>query len=346
MDTTAPPPPVVTGRGVSWPDLLGEHFVELDVATDLPGPVHGTVQSRTVDGLQLSRVRSVDQRVHRTPGLTRSDPRSYLQMGLVESGSGRVQQDGRECRLGVGDFVLYETARPFTWELLAPRTGASWTLLVLTWSRDSLPPLTADCADLTARRLDGRSGITGVLGRMVRDLVTSQDVVGPGPGTGVAAELGRLVTSVAAASAGAVEQAPDTPGRRALARTVREHIEHRLGDPGLDPTTIAAAHFISVRQLHRLFAEQDETVARYVRRRRLERCRDELLRSPGSSLTSIAHRFGFPDPGVFGRSFRAAYGTSPSQYRASGSDGPSAGPRREPASGGGRRGPSTSSGRR
>ena len=85
-----------------------------------------------------------------------------------------------------------------------------------------------------------------------------------------------------------------------------------------DPGTIAAAHFISVRQLHRLFAEQDDTVARYVRRRRLERCRDELLRSPRSSLTSIAHRFGFADPGVFGRSFRAAYGTTPSQYRATG----------------------------
>jgi AraC-like DNA-binding protein len=321
METpTAPPSPVGTRRGVSWPDLLGEHFVELDVATDLPGPVQGTVQSRTVGGLQLSRVRSVDQRVHRTPGLTRSDPRSYLQMGLVETGRGRVQQDGRECWLGAGDFVLYETTRPFSWELLAPPTGASWTLLVLTWSRSSLPLLAAESEDLTARRLDGQSGITGVLGRMVRDLVTSQDVVGPG--AQVAGELGRLVTSVAAASSGPVGHAPDTPGRRALARAVRQHIEHRLGDPGLDPRTIAAAHFISVRQLHRLFAEQDETVARYIRRRRLERCRDELLRSPGSSLTSIAHRFGFPDPGAFGRSFRAAYGTSPSQYRASGGRAP------------------------
>jgi AraC-like DNA-binding protein len=278
------------------------------------------VHSRTVGGLQLSRVRSVDQRVHRTPGLTRSDPRSYLQIGLVEAGRGRVQQDGRECWLDAGDFVVYETARPFSWELLAPRTGASWTLLVLTWPRDSLPLPAAESEALTARRLDGRSGITGVLGRMVRDLVASQDVVGLGPGTQVAGELGRLVTSVAAAGSAPVD-APGTPARRALSRAVREHIERRLGDPGLDPGTIAAAHYVSVRQLHRLFAEQDDTVAGYVRRRRLERCRDELLRSPGSSLTSIAHRFGFPDPGVFGRSFRAAYGTTPSQYRASGGRG-------------------------
>lgn len=320
METpTAPPPPLGTRRGVSWPDLLGEHFVELDVATDVPGPVEGTVASRTAGGLQLSRVRSVDQRVHRTPGLTRSDPRSYLQIGLVERGRGRVQQDGRECWLGVGDYVLYETARPFSWELRSAGSDAAWSLLVLTWSRDSLSLPVADSQDLTARRLDGRSGLTGVLGRMIRDLVVTQDVAGTGPDARVAAELGRLVTSVAAASSLPAGPPPEPSGRRALARAVRAHVEDRLDDPELTPATIAAAHFISVRQLHRLFADQDETVARYVRRRRLERCREELLRSPEATLASIAHRHGFPDPGVFGRSFRAAYGISPSQYRASGS---------------------------
>ena len=317
MDTvTTARGPGAARSGGSWRDLLGEHFVELDVATDLPGPVEGTVESRTVGGLQLSRVRSVDQRVRRTAGLARSDTRSYLQIGLVESGQGRVQQDGRECWLGVGDYVLYETARPFSWELWAPPTAAAWSLLVLTWWRDSLSLPAVDSERLTARRLDGQSGLTGVLGRMMRDLVAAQDVVGTGPGAEVAGELGRLVTSVAAAGSGPVERAPDTAGQRALLRAVRAHIEDQLGDPQLDPARIAAAHFISVRQLHRLFAGQDETVARYVRRRRLERCRDELLRSPGASLTAIAHRGGFPDSGVFGRAFRAAYGVSPSQYRA------------------------------
>ena len=302
--------------GDSWGDLLGEHFVELDVSTDLPGPVEGTVHSRTVGGLQLSRVHSVDQRVRRTAGLVRSDARSYLQIGLVERGQGRVQQDGRECWLEAGDYVVYETARPFSWELRAPRTAAAWSLLVLTWSRDSLSLPPVDSERLTARRLDGQSGMTGVLGRMIRDLVCTQDVVGTWPGAEVAGELGRLVTAVAAADPGAAEDPPDTPGRRALLREVRAHIEHHLGDPELDPARIAAAHFISVRQLHRLFAGQGETVSRYLRRRRLERCRDELLRSPEASLTAIAHRCGFPDPGVFGRTFRAAYGLSPSQYRA------------------------------
>jgi AraC-like DNA-binding protein len=315
MDTASTAP---AQGGPSWRDLLGEHFVELDVRAEVAGPVAGTVESRTVGGLQLSRVRSVDQQVHRTAGLARSDARHYLQIGLVEDGQARLQQDGRECWLEPGDFVLYETARPFCWELRASGTAADWSLLVFTWSSEFLSLPAGSSQHLTARRLDGQSGITGVLGRMMRDLVASRDVAGGGPGAQVARELGRLATSVAAASWEYAEPTATGPGQRALLRAVREHVEQHLGDPELDPGRIAAAHFISVRQLHRLFADQDETVARYIRRRRLERCREELLLAGSRevSLTAIAHRSGFTDPGVFGRAFRAAYGVSPSRYRA------------------------------
>jgi AraC-like DNA-binding protein len=312
MDTASTAP---ARGGPRWRDLLGEHFVELDVHAEDLGHLAGTVESRTVGGLQLSRVRSVDQQVRRTAGLARTDARHYLQIGLVEDGQAHLQQDGRECWLEPGDFVLYETARPFCWELRAARTATDWSLLVFTWSSDLLALPAGSSQQLTARRLDGRAGITGVLGRMMRDLVASRDVAGAG--VEVARELGRLVTSVAAASWEYAQPTPAGPGQRALLHAVREHIELHLGDPELDPGRIAAAHFISVRQLHRIFADQDETVARYIRRRRLERCREELLLAGSRevSLTAIAHRSGFPDPGVFGRAFRVAYGISPSQYR-------------------------------
>jgi len=286
--------------------------VDLDVAAAVDGPVPGAVRSRTVGSLQLSRVSSIDQQVDRTAGLARSDARHLLQVGLVEHGSGRVRQDGRECWLEAGDYVLYETDRPFSWELRAPGDSARWSLLVVTWARARLP----GSAELTARRLPGRHGLTGVLGRMMTDLVHSTDVAGDDPGDRVAGELLGLVGAAAAAHH---RPAPGTSAAEgALLATVCAHIEERLADPGLDPHSIAAAHHISVRQLHRLFAGQEQTVGRYVRARRLERARRELLgtgpRQP--SLTAVAHRCGFADPGVFGRAFRAAYGTSPSRYRA------------------------------
>ncbi|SDL50511.1 AraC-type DNA-binding protein [Geodermatophilus siccatus] len=294
----------------SWQDLLGEHFVDLDVVPSAEGPLPGEVRSRAVGSLQLSRVRSVDQRAVRTAGLARTDRRHYVQVGLVERGSARVEQDGRECWLQPGDYALYETRRPFSWELRAG-TGPTWSLLVLTWCR---PGPTSP--GLTARRMDGASGLTGVLGRMMTDLLRTRDVGGTDPGDRLAGELLELVTT----AAGTAPPPPAGPprGDRALLAAVRAHVEEHLADPALDPRSIAAAHFVSVRQLHRLFAGEAETAARYVRRRRLERAREELARSGARDLplAAVAHRCGFADPSVFGRAFRAAYGMTPSRYRA------------------------------
>lgn len=296
----------------AWRDLLAEHFVDLDVSPAVDGPLAGEVRSRAVGSLQMSRVRSVDQAALRTAGLARSDGRRYVQVGLVEQGAARVQQDGRECWLRPGDYAVYETDRPFAWDLRAAG-GPAWSLLVLTWCR---PAGAVPVDRSTARRLDGACGFSGVVGRMLTDLVRTPDVVVADPGDRLAGELLELVAT--AAGAAPPEPAGTTGADRALLAAVRAHVEEHLADPGLDPRSIAAAHFVSVRQLHRSFAGEQETVARYVRRRRLERARQELARGGAHELpvAAVAHRCGFADPTVFGRAFRAAYGVTPSRYRA------------------------------
>jgi AraC family transcriptional regulator, positive regulator of tynA and feaB len=53
----------------------------------------------------------------------------------------------------------------------------------------------------------------------------------------------------------------------------------------------------------------------YVRRRRLERAKDDVLKS-SAALSDIAHRWGFSDESHFTRSsFTAAFGNPPSALR-------------------------------
>ncbi|MEV6993119.1 helix-turn-helix domain-containing protein [Streptomyces sp. NPDC093228] len=78
----------------------------------------------------------------------------------------------------------------------------------------------------------------------------------------------------------------------------------------MSPGAIAAAHNISLRSLHRLFQEQNLTVAGWIRARRLERCRRD-----DRPARAIAARWGFADPAHFNRAFRAAYGMPPGDYR-------------------------------
>jgi AraC-like DNA-binding protein len=67
---------------------------------------------------------------------------------------------------------------------------------------------------------------------------------------------------------------------------IRAFIERHLADPDLSPATIAAAHHISTRTLHKLYKAERHPVAASIRRRRLERCRLDLLDPAGPPARS------------------------------------------------------------
>lgn len=116
---------------------------------------------------------------------------------------------------------------------------------------------------------------------------------------------------------GQVPGPPDESRRAVRLRDVQGYIRRNLGDPDLSPRTIAAAHHVSLRYLHQLFADYGVTVAAWVRQQRLEQaCRDladpSLARLP---VQRIAVRWGFADHSTFTRAFRRAYHLPPQVYR-------------------------------
>jgi AraC-like DNA-binding protein len=82
-------------------------------------------------------------------------------------------------------------------------------------------------------------------------------------------------------------------------------------------TRYGAAHHVSIRYLHRLFETQQTTVADWIRRRRLDRCRRDLVDPALRDLpvNAIAARWGLLNAAHFSRTFRAAYGVPPVEYR-------------------------------
>jgi AraC family transcriptional regulator, positive regulator of tynA and feaB len=294
-----------------WRDLVREHFVTLDIDADRTSPFTGAVRTSMLGHLRVAEVSSVTQGVRRTDELLRADGARYLQLALVTRGLAQLRQDGRECTLRPGDFALYETDRPFFWGLRGDRDPA-WGLLVLTWPRATVRLAEGESRALTARRLDGSGGLGGVVSRTLRDLVAVRPDAGPAGGR-LADGLADLVTAAAAALPGTAGTA--TGGPADLGPRIEEWIAARLDDPALCPDVIAAAHFISTRQLHRVFAGRGTTVSQHIRTARLEQCRRALAYGT-EPVAAVARRWGFADPAVFSRAFRAAYGTTPSRYRA------------------------------
>lgn len=94
-----------------------------------------------------------------------------------------------------------------------------------------------------------------------------------------------------------------------------DQIERALHDPSLSPENLATANDISLRQLQKVFADRGLKVAEWIRRRRLDRCRELLEEPTQASPHEVALRAGFDDPTNFGRAFRRRYGVSPREYR-------------------------------
>ena len=103
-----------------------------------------------------------------------------------------------------------------------------------------------------------------------------------------------------------------------LLRGIQAFIDQNLADPELSPATIAAAQHISERYLYVVFAGQGMSVAAWIRDRRLQHCRRDLVNPAmrDCSVAAIGTRWGFASPAHFSRVFRRTFGVTPGQYRA------------------------------
>jgi AraC-like DNA-binding protein len=96
--------------------------------------------------------------------------------------------------------------------------------------------------------------------------------------------------------------------------TVEEYIEANWDKP-IDVEAMAAIAKVSARSLFRQFKkDRGYSPADFAKRIRLERARDILEQSGGNaSVTQVALKCGFQNPGHFARDFRLAFGELPSE---------------------------------
>ena len=252
------------------------------------------------------------QDIRRTERLIRRADAEYFQVAIVTRGVGQVVQDGREAVLRPGDCAADETTRPFRWIF-----DDDWDAWVFTFPRQSVRLSEAERRLLTARRLDGRVGITGVVSRFLLDLARNSELLSGEQAEQVLAHGTDLVATLLSGVAGDSDTVRSSVQRSLMLR-IKDHIDRLvLADPGLCPDQIAAAVSISTRYLHKLFAAEHQTVSRYIRELRLDRCRRDLLdpRLADRPVSAIAFRSGFGDLSGFTRAFKATFGASPRDIR-------------------------------
>ena len=240
-----------------------------------------------------------------------SDAPDFLQLTLQLTGQGVLTQLDRQAQVGPGELVVYDTRRPFTYDLDQSHTG-----LVMMFPQAMLQLTERDLARVTATPVPCHDGLGPVvlplLHGLARQMEHLETRATPRLVDNVVDLIGSLLVERADAGRTPGE---DGPGR--LTERVLIHMEQRLADPGLSPEGVAAAHRISRRYLYKLLAARGYTVSGWIREQRLARCRRDLSDPALDHLPvgAIGGRWGFADPAHFSHAFKAAYGMSPREAR-------------------------------
>jgi AraC-like DNA-binding protein len=301
----------VAARREYWQHLAGQVLGALNLHVN--GEIDGA--DRIVAG-SVGAVRIGELTAHHPGGAVRTSRHvrrtgsELFKIDIPIDGGGVVDQDGRQAELRAGDFAFVDLSRPARWAMAPQRVIA--VLFPL-----RLLPIRADqVRRLTATTIPGDRGSGALVPALAARMVGHLGEYGPAEAARVG---GAMLDLAGAALAGLLDTAmPAEAHERAAALRVFAYIEEHLPDPDLSPAVVAAANHLSVRALHRLFERHDTTVAMWIRHRRLERVRRDLLDPAlrARPVSAIGARWGLPNPSHLSRAFRATYGTSPGPYRA------------------------------
>ncbi len=272
----------------------------------------GSVSQTMIGPVSSTRVESCAQRVLRTPSPISRASDDFVLVAVGTSGVNGVFQDGREAVMSSGQFVIYDTTRPYGIALQRQLHANGF-------------PDTAETS-APACRLVRYVDRDHFFRRRPLERLAYEFLLGMGK------TIDEIDSATATRLAGSGARSRGDGLRRQDAATFIDLSFHRSAllyrlknyilDPSARPRTVSAArrrrHGISPRYASDLMASEQTSFRSYVQMQRLERCK---LRSVGPRSHGPAHQrhrlwLGFlNDLAHFSRIFKQKFGASPREWR-------------------------------
>jgi AraC-like DNA-binding protein len=296
--------------------VVADTIVPFGLRIDADRDLRAEILTGPVGTVHVTKVRAPPMTAFRSARLIRVSDPELFKIDVQVRGHTVFAQGDREAALAPGDFTLMDLSRPCRLADLEEEHE----VLAVKFPHAALGLRHNELARLTAVPISGRDGLGASISSLARHMARQVEDYGPTEGARLAAALMDLLIVALAERLDRLPAVAPATRRRALLASVQSYVDQQLGDPELSPSAVAAAHHISLRQLYRVFDSQPMGVAGWIRQRRLERCRRDML-DPAFAhwpVSAIAARWGLMDAAHFSRAFRAAYGLAPAEYRMSG----------------------------
>lgn len=297
-------------RLAQWGELIWEAVGSLDTQVIGEGAFDASALFGQAGGVHYCQLDATPHRVERKRSAIACDDRDLVKLVVQQRGRAVFSQGGSEALLEAGQWALYDASRPYSVNNLS-----AVRQLVLLLPRSVLDLRDGQVGRLCARGFGRSAGMSRILpqyiGRLFHEIGEVEDSTRAELGE-IAAHLLRLALHEAG-NAALEEQSLHC----ALRLQIRDFVQQHLTRPDLCVETVAAHFHCSKRNIHKVFSDGDGTLAQFIWRSRLQRCREALgdPRLMHRSITEIAYMWGFNNAAHFSKAFKARFGRSPQRYR-------------------------------
>jgi AraC family transcriptional regulator, positive regulator of tynA and feaB len=293
-----------------WKDAVFERIVPVELTPTSETAFSGRLEAAEVGPLVITRVTQSAVRTEATPDtIRRHGKHETLNVAIVLQGRISSAQDDRTSIQGPGDLVVLDR-RPTVMS-----AEADSRTLFIEVPRERLERALGSTRTYTALTVAADQPGTSLVTTFFTELARTHEGLTPDMGNRMAAiGVDLLIASLLERIA---RETPKSLRGTLIVQRALAHVEDNLGDPGLDPTRLAAAAGVSLRYLQSLFQERDRNIAEWIWQRRLEVAAQRLA-DPGYAhmpVGSLAYGCGFGNQAHFSRRFRDRFGLTPSEYR-------------------------------
>lgn len=307
-----------TQRLAYWRDVVCSTFADINCHALSDTPFHARLADAGLDGIHFCESIASPVQVSKTAELVRRSTHTNFMLCIQQEGLCVLDQNKRQARLFPGDMALLDSVQPYRVTFPTPSRQ-----LIVHMPREALLSMFRGAEHRSAQRISGSRSTVQLVGNFLRGLsaqLQRPDAIAPRGPMAQALKAGalELIVSTLSDPAAARSEPPTQIARYRLLYRARHYIERQLTEPDLTIETIARELSVSPRRLQQVFKDCGlPPPSRYLWSQRLERCKaaydnPEFLQR---SISDIALLYGFNDFSHFSRSFKAAYGCTPRDYR-------------------------------
>ncbi|WP_053151226.1 helix-turn-helix domain-containing protein [Pseudomonas protegens] len=296
-----------------WAEAIGNAYFPLSLEFSSDRPFQGNLRiwETPSSALALSRLRSSRLGYSRSKAQVSNDTQACYLVTIPRRHEVLFEQDGRELHCRPGSFIFERGDAPYRF-----RYASDNDLWVFKLPEQALHGQLRGAERYTRFCFDARRGLGRIFADQLAMCAARFDECAPAARHMLLEQA--LATLLLTLRQDERVLSSESSSLAALhLQRIESYVEQHLGSAELNPRQIASACGISLRYLHKLFADSPFSLGEWIRQQRLcavhRQLRDAHCRL---SIGELAARWGFADQAQFARHFRQRFGCTASEVRA------------------------------